>query len=99
MFGQKGRDLAPLGFPGLKLDLTLKCHGQQTRSYEVIDWEGCPKKKNHPKKLGVSLSSKNCSNGLNLPHQKVFIENNTYVNQKISMFFKVFEITFRNKLM
>ena len=36
MFGQKGRDLAPLSYTKL-FDLTLKDHGQQTRPHEVID--------------------------------------------------------------
>ena len=36
VFGQKRRDLAPLSYPGL-LDLTLKCHVQQPRPYEISE--------------------------------------------------------------
>ena len=39
LFGQKMRDLAPLSYLGL-LDLTLEYHGQQPRTYEVIDNRG-----------------------------------------------------------
>ena len=36
VFGQKRRDLAPLSYPRL-LDLTLECHGQQSRPSGIID--------------------------------------------------------------